>query len=226
VGETSNWRDRVVDRSVERSAASPGDRRTPESVAMRALRPSTRMVHAAMELAEERGGASFTVQDVLLRAGVALQTFYRYFPGKDELLLAVIEESVSEQTASYRRDIARIDDPVARVEFVVKAPFLAGKKRPLSPMIVREHLRLMEHYALEVRRADDSYRDLLREAIDAAKVAGRFGGVDAAEESELIMSLVLTRYHSRILGVVAGTAIHEAEHVWLFCYAALRRHES
>jgi AcrR family transcriptional regulator len=221
----SNWRTRVVDRSVERAAASPGDRRTPESIAKRALRPTTEMVQAAMELAEERAGESFTVQDVLLRADVSLQTFYRYFQGKDELILAVIEESVSEQTTSYRREIAGIEDPVARVEFVVKAPFLSEKERPLSPMIVREHLRLMEHYAREVRGADDSYRELLREAIEAAQAAARFPGVDAADESELIMSFILTRYHNLILGVVPGSATEEAEHVWTFCCAALSRQE-
>jgi AcrR family transcriptional regulator len=222
----TNWRARVVDRSVERAAASPGDRRTPESIARRALRPTTGMVKAAMELAEERGGASFTVQDVLLRAGVSLQTFYRHFPGKDELILAVIEESVCAQTASYRREIAGIEDPVARVEFIVKAPFLGGKRRSLSPMIVREHLRLMEDHAREVRAADDSYREVLREAIEAAQAAHRFAGVDAAEESEMIMALVLTRYHNFVLGVVARSATKEAEHVWRFCLAALDRPRS
>jgi AcrR family transcriptional regulator len=183
------------------------------------------MVQAAMARAEERGGAAFTVQDVLLRADVSLQTFYRYFRGKDELILAVIEESVSEQSASYRREIAGLGDPVDRVEFMVKAPFLGGRQPPLSPMIVREHLRLMENHAREVRGADDSYRELLREAIEAAQAVGRFPGVDAGDESELIMSFILTRYHNLILGVVTGSAIQEADHVWTFCCAGLSRQE-
>jgi TetR/AcrR family transcriptional regulator len=31
-------------------------------------------------------GSSFTTQDLIKEAGVALQTFYRHFAGKDQLL--------------------------------------------------------------------------------------------------------------------------------------------
>src|SRR5271155_3333619 len=93
----SNWRVRVIDRSFERAAASSGDRRTPDAIARRALRSSSRLVVAALELAEEVDSSSFTVQDVLDRADISLQTFYRHFQNKDELLLAVMEEAISTQ---------------------------------------------------------------------------------------------------------------------------------
>ena len=60
------------------------------------------MVHVAVELAQERGLDSFTVQDVLKRADVSIQTFYRHFDSKDELLLAVLEEAVAVQASEYR----------------------------------------------------------------------------------------------------------------------------
>jgi len=222
---TSNWRERVVARSVQRAASSPRDRRSRDSIARRALRPTTKMVHVAVELAQERGLDSFTVQDVLKRADVSIQTFYRHFDSKDELLLAVLEEAVTAQAAEYRRRISQLRDPVARVEYVVKAPFLGRIDRRLSPLIVREHLHLMERYAREVRAADESYRELLREAIVDAQDAGHFKNVGAADEAELIMALVLTRYHNLLLRVVTRSASSEAEHLWEFCRAALTRGE-
>ena len=154
-----------------------------------------------------------------------MQTFYRHFQGKDELLLAIIEESVTARTAIYREQAAGLDDAVARLELFVNGPFSTARKTGLSPMIVREHLRLMERYAREVRAADDSYRELLKETIEAAQAGGRFPGVDAADESELIMALVLTRYHNLVLGVVSRTPAEEGRHIWSFCLAALSRCE-
>jgi AcrR family transcriptional regulator len=183
------------------------------------------MVHVAVELAQERGLDSFTVQDVLKRADVSIQTFYRHFDSKDELLLAVLEEAVTAQASEYRRKISQLRDPIARVEYVVKAPFLGRIDRRLSPLVVREHLRLMEGYAREVRAADESYRELLREAIVDAQDAGYYKGVDPADEAELIMALVLSRYHNLLLRVATRSASSEAEHIWDFCRAALARGE-
>jgi TetR/AcrR family transcriptional regulator len=225
VSTVPRWRSRVVERSAQRAAASPGDRRTPESIARRALKPTTRMVEAALELAEESGMASFTVQDVLARADVSLQTFYRHFASKDELLLAVIEETVANGNALYRREAARYDDPVVRLECVVKGPIRDHLNQPTSAMTVREHLRLMERYAREVREADEPYHQLLRETIEAAQAAGCFPGVDAGDEAELIMALVLARYQNVMLGAVERSAGDEAEHLWRFVFGALTRNE-
>jgi TetR/AcrR family transcriptional regulator len=221
----SNWKTRVIERSIERAAASPGDRRKPESIARRALRPTTRIVQAAIHLAEESGTSSFTVQDVLQRADVSLQTFYRHFQGKDDLLLAVLEESVASSTAEWGRLTARLVDPVGRVEFIVKAPFSGAPVSRLSPMIVHEHIRLMVRYAREVRAADEPYHQLLTEAIATAQEANQFPGVDPPEEAEMIMALVLARFHNRVLGVVTRTASQEGNHLWAFCCAALSRNE-
>ena len=37
-------------------------------------------------------GKDFTVQDVVERSGQSLRSFYQYFAGKHELLLALFEE--------------------------------------------------------------------------------------------------------------------------------------
>jgi TetR/AcrR family transcriptional regulator len=222
VGFGAAWKDRVVERSVERTAASPRDRRTPASVARRALRPATRIVQAATDLSHEGETTSFTVQEVVERADVALQTFYRHFGSKDDLILAVIEEQVAQAAELYQKSALQLDDPVARVEVIVKGPFSRMESRS-SPTITREHLRLLETHANEVWAADDPYRRLLAETINSAQDAGRFLGVDAEEEADMITTLVLSRYHNLVLGTGNRSLAEEGMHVWSFCLAALNR---
>jgi TetR/AcrR family transcriptional regulator len=153
---------------------------------------------------------------------VALQTFYRHFVGKDDLILAVIEEEVASGAETYRKKILRLDDPVAKVEAVVKGPFSRGK-RSSSLTITREHLRLLETHAKEVWAADAPYRNLLAQTISLAQDAGRFKGVNADEEADMITTLVLSRYHDLVLGAGSRSFAREATHIWSFCLAALRR---
>lgn len=220
---TGGWKDRVVERSVQRAEASPGDRRTYDSIARRALRPATRIVQAALELSREADARSLTVQEVIERADVSLQTFYRHFQSKDDLILAVIEEEVAAGAEGYRKKALRLDDPVSRVEAIVKGPF-SGMDRPSSSSAVpREHLRLLDTRASDVWAADAPYRDLLSEMIKSAQASGRFVGVDADEEADMITTLVLNRFHSIVLGAQRRSYAREASHIWAFCLAALNR---
>ena len=53
------------------------------------------MLDAARRLIDAKGD-EFTTQELVAEAGVALQTFYRYFASKDELLLAVIGDAMTD----------------------------------------------------------------------------------------------------------------------------------
>jgi AcrR family transcriptional regulator len=225
VNDEARWKIRVIERSVARAAGPGGSRRVYESVAARALRPTTRIVQSASELARESTGAPFTVREILGRAHVSLQTFYRHFGSKDDVLLAVIEESVTRSAERFRARAFRLDDAVARVEYVVKAPF-ASQPQGMSATITREHLRLLEGRAREIEAADDAYRMLLADTIRSAQDNGRFLGLEADEEADTIMTLVLARYHGLVLGVARRALADEAAEIWAFCQAALSRGEA
>ena len=75
-----------------------------------------RIVVAAMELFWEKGFGSTSIADILGRAGVNSGSLYHFFPGKQDLLVAVLE--------SYRDGIrpmllepawAGVDDPIERI---------------------------------------------------------------------------------------------------------------
>ena len=67
----------------------------------RQIEQAQAIVAAARRLIAERG-ERFTTQELVKEAGVALQTFYRLFGGKDQLLLAVFEDLIAESCAELR----------------------------------------------------------------------------------------------------------------------------
>jgi AcrR family transcriptional regulator len=69
---------------------------------------------AARELMNTNG-TDFTVQEVVERSGQSLRTFYQYFAGKYELLLALFEESVDGAAAHLEAVVAEQHDPLERL---------------------------------------------------------------------------------------------------------------
>jgi AcrR family transcriptional regulator len=56
-----------------------------------------RIVRGAIELADADGLAALTMRGVAARLGVATMTLYRYVPGKDELILLMIDAAFGEE---------------------------------------------------------------------------------------------------------------------------------
>ena len=79
--ETTSWRELAVARSLDPAR-------------VRAEQRVQRFLDAAMELMQASPEREFTVQEVVERSGQSLRSFYQYFAGKHELLLALFEESV------------------------------------------------------------------------------------------------------------------------------------
>src|SRR5207302_1856496 len=75
------WRERAVSRSLT-AARSRAEERV------------QRFLDAAFALIDEKGTTDFTIQEVIDRSNQSLRAFYQHFNGKDELLLALFEETV------------------------------------------------------------------------------------------------------------------------------------
>ena len=68
---------------------------------------------AALELMNSNSG-EFTVQEVAERSGQSLRTFYQYFAGKHELLLALFEDSIRCGRRCTCEDVIAEGDGAAR----------------------------------------------------------------------------------------------------------------
>ena len=83
------WRERALSRSMV-AARSRAEERI------------QRFLDAGFALIDEKATTDFTIQEVIDRSGQSLRGFYQYFDGKDELLLALFEESVREAIDDLR----------------------------------------------------------------------------------------------------------------------------
>jgi AcrR family transcriptional regulator len=74
-----------------------------------------RFLDAAFELIDEKGTVDFTIQEVIDRSKQSLRGFYQYFDSKDELLLALFEETVRESADDLRHVVDAETDPLERL---------------------------------------------------------------------------------------------------------------
>jgi len=172
-------------------AAEPTDEAVPsrrELAVARSLDPARvraekrvqRFLDAALELMTGNGGREFTVQEVVERSGQSLRSFYQYFAGKHELLLALFEESVRSTTEHLAEAVAEEDDPLGRLRrFTVEyyeACRPAGRGRPKrkrDPAPMAEFAQqLLTGHPQEAARAFAPLVALLEEVLDAAADAG------------------------------------------------------
>jgi AcrR family transcriptional regulator len=182
-----------------------------------------RFVQAARDLANETGSAAFTVPQLAARAGLSLKTFYRCFPGKDELLLALLEDDSRIGAAILAEAVERHTEPVARLRAYVDAVFelvaLPGAAG-YAGLLVREHRRLSEDHFDELRGALAPMVDVLADAIRDAVGAGVAQSDDARRDADTMFGLLLAAIHDVTFG--RGEPREVAGYLWRFCWVGLR----
>src|SRR5712675_3233465 len=96
------WRERAVSRSLN-AARSRAEQRV------------QRFLDAAFSLIDEKCTTEFTIQEFIDRSKQSLRGFYQYFDGKDELLLALFEETLREAIDDLHAVIETQDEPLERL---------------------------------------------------------------------------------------------------------------
>jgi TetR/AcrR family transcriptional regulator len=214
-----SWADRAAERSpaVQRSRT-------------RSVRQVQVIVDAARRLIRVKG-ASFTTQELVKEAGIALQTFYRHFEGKDRLLLAVFEEEITAGAARLDAAARALPDPVARLRFLITSSIESLRERDgdlpeaetgyIGPRFVTaEHWRLHQLFPDEMARIDQAFADLVERELREAAAAGLLAPSDPAGEAWFVTKLVMSTYHHYAF-VSAKESIDDiAERMWRFCLPA------
>jgi AcrR family transcriptional regulator len=78
------------------------------------------------------GIAATGMKEVAASAGVARSTLYRYFPGRDELLVATIKDEMTDLNERIRKKIAQYQTPA---DLVVEGLIVAIKEIPRRPLL-------------------------------------------------------------------------------------------
>jgi TetR/AcrR family transcriptional regulator len=187
--------------------------------------PAEKLIRAGQALVLE-GEGQFTVKQLADRAGVALQTFYRHFGSKDELLLAVLEENVVEGVEEMEAIATRESDPVEQLRVVIQLPLLMSMEPDAHRRLrfhARERLRVSELNPAESELAFAPYRLLVEDHIRRVDRAGARVAADPVHDADVVMRLVVAYAHAIGMGALPWSAEECATRLWDFCRAALWR---
>ncbi len=209
------WRQRAVSRSLHAARS-------------RAEKRAQRFLDAAFELMDEKGTTDFTIQEVIDRSKQSLRGFYQYFNGKDELLLALFEETMRESIDDLHLVTETETEPLARLRaFAIRLhewcdptdpPRRRGthNRRPISEFSVQ----LAGNHPDRVKAALAPVSELLVELLDAADKAGDIEVADKRRTGALVMRTVMYSWFGNRLAPTGKQRI-TAEETWEFCLQGL-----
>jgi TetR/AcrR family transcriptional regulator len=206
-----------VERAVDRSAAVQRSR-------TRIANQVRLMLDAARRLIGEKD--DFTTQELVAEAGVALQTFYRYFASKDELLLALISDAMSEACDRWAEAVAELSDPVERLKFLVTAPLdrFRGDSREATAMrfTVGMHWHLHRVFPTELAEVEKPFVDLMLAEINSAADAGLLNPRNPEWDAWFVVELLRAVNHFYAFATKTGEDLAVTqENLWQFCRTAL-----
>ena len=209
------WRQRAVSRSLH-AARSRAEQRV------------QRFMDAAFDLIDEKGTTDFTIQEVIDRSKQSLRGFYQYFDGKDELLLALFEDSVLESAADLHEVVDAESDPMARLRvFAIRlhewcepadTPRKRGKhnRRPISEFSVQ----LAFAHPERVKAALEPVSLMLLDLVEEAAKAGAVNVTDTRRAASLVQQAVMYSWFGNRLIQDPRKRV-SAEETWEFCLRGL-----
>ncbi|MGE5291243.1 MAG: TetR/AcrR family transcriptional regulator [Micromonosporaceae bacterium] len=140
---------------------------------VRAQRRSEQLLRAAARLMERHGSHAVSMQALAEEAGVSVGLIYRYFGGKDEILLAVIVDVLDAFAVKVPAAIgAAGDDPVDRLAAAFRSYCeVIDEHRHAAVLTYRESKSLSEDRREKIKelevRTSEPLRVLLREGVEA-----------------------------------------------------------
>src|ERR1700734_4185203 len=203
--------------------------RSLDSARLRSEGRVQRFLDAGFELlARAESGKEFTVQEVVDRSGQSLRSFYQYFAGKHELLLALFDEAILSTADRLEEQIARQSTPFERLHtFVVEyyrmclpAPKGRASKNNPTPVMAEFCHQLLTAHQTEAARAFVPLVTLLEKGLDEAAEGGDIRpGLDHAEVAGVILSTIM--FNAAYAHTISGSAElvngeHAAAQLWDF----------
>jgi AcrR family transcriptional regulator len=201
---TRKWRERAVRRSTEGARTRAADK-------------SDRLMSAALDVLRDVG-PEFTVQDVVDRSKTSLRSFYQFFDGKDDLVLALYEETVTAGLQGQMEAVERAGaDPVCRLRaFMLQEwELLGATEPPLSRALALYHFRLAESRTAELLAALDNSIQALSDLVAACRAAGRLRtSLDDTTCASILLQTLNTFLQAQVLGVVHGERPVTGAELW------------
>ena len=207
-----SWAERAAQRSpsVERSR-------------VRSVLRAQQILEAAFRLIAEKG-SDFTAVELAKEAGIAIQTFYKHFGSKDQVLLAVLEQMIATTCEHLAEEARELPDPISRLRSYVMGLVLdirpEGMANPVSRFVATEHWRLQQAHPVQLAAVIRPFTQLIEDELGAAAEAGLLTPTSVEYDAWLATQLVVAVFHHYAFAAVEKSAEEIAEGLWAFCLGA------
>ena len=214
-GNRPGWRHRAVSKSLNAART-------------RAEQRVQGLLDAAFALIDERGTTEFTIQEIVDRSKQSLRGFYQYFDSKDELLFALLEESIRESLEDLRAAVESESEPLEKLRaFTIRLhewcePLGTRRKRgahnrlPISEFSLQLALKDPERLAAALTPISGMLVELLKAAVAARALKVTETGRAALLIQQTVMyGWLMNRF------VQNSKARVTAEDAWEFCLHGL-----
>jgi AcrR family transcriptional regulator len=186
-------RNSVVDRTVDRALRGRREAASGEV---------HRLVEAALGLIQQTGHLEPRVSEIVSRAGLHNQAFYRHFRSKRELLVAVLDQGIALLAGYLEHRMAAVASPREKVREWLRGMLeqaLHEQGAEATRPFVLARGRLAEEYSEEVRASEEQLTALVRASIEAGTESGDFPDADPVRDAEALYLLAMGWVQSRLL---------------------------
>ena len=153
--------DSAARKTSARSAQSRADKRR-------------QILDAAVEVFARTGFHKSRVSDVAKAARVADGTIYLYFKSKDEILLSIFEDAMSEMISGVEAELASIDDPFDKLRTFAAYHMRLVEERRSVAKVLQVELRLSHTFMREYKPSKlKQYMDIIGRIVTEGQERGR-----------------------------------------------------
>jgi AcrR family transcriptional regulator len=172
-----------------------------------------RILAAAVRVMERVAPEPPRVSDIVAEAGSSNKAFYRYFAGKDELILAVMERGIAIVVSYLQHQMAKENRPEDRVARWIEGT-LAQVADPHLISMSRAVAGQLSNWLAGVREMMRPLRDLLTAPVTA------LGSTDIERDVEAVYGGTVAMMR-RYVGSADRPGPEDIEHLVKFCLLGL-----
>jgi AcrR family transcriptional regulator len=176
-----------------------------------------RILAAAVTVMERMAPGAPRVSDIVAEAGSSNKAFYRYFTGKEDLILAVMERGVGLVASYLDHQMSKEDDPARKVARWIEGALAQVTDRKLARASGAVTAQLAA--TAERRVADEQVTRPLHDLLVAPITA--LGSVDPQRDTDAVFEAVFGTIR-RYLALDTQPEPGDVDHLVSFCLNAVR----
>lgn len=174
------------------------------------------LLDAALSLFVEKGFAATRSEEVAARAGVSKGTLYLYYPSKEELLKAVIKQTLSADIAAGGQQVDEASGPTAPLLVELMTDWwLKVYQSPASgifKLVITEVCNFPEIAQFYFEEVVEPGQAVISRLIQRGMARGEFRQVDVElTVYSIILPMVMLCMHKHSLGACGGSEPHLAD---------------